>query len=89
VSTHPIVTAEVELFAARARLHLEQLRTKRASLSTATGRSHHAALSLAKRITEAEKVCGAWLAITGVIESMENTPAALPDPSEGPGRADA
>lgn len=77
MSTHPIVTAEVRLSAARARLNVEQLRSKRAALSTATGHSHHTALSLGKRIAEAEKVYGAWLALAGVIESMENAPVAV------------
>lgn len=71
---HPLVLASLENERARSELDLERLRSARATCLTAAPGGQNRAMSLGKRIREAEAVAGSWrLVLATVLSSMEET----------------
>lgn len=73
MTTHTLVTAEVELSAARARVRLEKLRSDRNALSTAAGSNHGRAMTLGKQIKQAERIHAAWDHLVFHLRSLEGS----------------
>lgn len=77
---HPLVMASLENERARSELDLERLRSARSTCLTATPGGQNRAISLGKRIREAEAVAGSWrLVLATVLGNMDGMAEALED----------